>query len=122
MTMASDRVINAALKAYPELELLLYLDAAGWHWMPPPLDDEGRVVEIHGVRTWPGDPDVDALRIRSSTDGRAIRMGPDGALTWEREGTLADVVEALIGLPPPSSPFAPRLVIGSAPSDWQLPY
>lgn len=122
MTIASDRVINAALAAHPELELLLRLDAAGWHWMPPPLDDEGRPVEIHGVRAWPDDPDVDALRIRSSTDARAIRMSPDGALLWEREGTLASVVEALICLPPPSSPYAPRLVIGSAPSDWRLSY
>jgi hypothetical protein len=50
-----------------------------------------------------------------------VRTDPDGGLLWECEGTLSDVADGLIGLPPPGSPYAPRLVIGSAPRDLWLP-
>lgn len=118
---ATDDARTAALAAYPTLRNLLRLDAAGWTWMPPPLDEEGRPLEIHGVRFWPDQPDVDALRVRGEKDARAIRSDPAGGLLWESEGTLADVVDGLLHLPPPGSPYAPRLVIGAAPKDLWLP-
>lgn len=118
---AQEDAVAAALAAYPELEHLLRLDAAGWTWMPPPLDENGDPLEVHGLRFWPGHPDVDALRVRSPTDARAVRSDSGGGLYWEREGTLADVVTQLLELPPPGSPYAPRLVIGMAPPDRWIP-
>jgi hypothetical protein len=111
----------AALTAFPELRHLLRLDAAGWTWMPPSVDEAGHVVEVHGLRLWLGQPDVDALRVRGPGDARALRCDPDGGLLWECEGTLGDVVDGLLHLPPPGSPYAPRLVLGSAPADLWMP-
>ncbi|WP_367128347.1 hypothetical protein [Saccharothrix sp. HUAS TT1] len=119
--MTRDDVVAAALAAYPQLALLLRLDAVGWQWMRPPVDEQGHPVEVHGVRAWPGEAQVDALRIRAATDARAVRVDPYGALLWEAEGGLADVVEQLLHLPPPGSPYAPRLVIGAAPDELWRP-
>jgi hypothetical protein len=121
MTMATDDVVAAAVAAFPELGRLLLLDAAGWTWMPPPVDEEGRPLAVHGVRMWTGQGEVDALRVLGSTDASALRCDPDGGILWRQEGGLTDVVDKLIGLPPPGSPYAPRLVIGSAPRDLWLP-
>lgn len=122
MTMATAEVIAAALAAHPELQRLLDLDAAGWTWMPPPLDEEGTPLEVHGVRVWSGEPpDVDALRIRSATEAAAVRTDWQGGVLWRRDGGLVEVIDKLLELPPPASPFAPRLVIGSAPRDLWLP-
>ena len=117
--IASDQVIKDALEAHPELELLLRLDPDGWTWMPPPIDEQGHPLEIHGVRTWVGEGEVDAIRFRSSTDALALRMTPYGGILWGCEGSLTYVLERLISLPSPASPYAPRLVIGTAPSDWR---
>jgi hypothetical protein len=121
MTLASDSTIAAALAAYPQLQRLLTLDGMGWQWMPPPVDEEGRPLEIHGLRLWPHQGEVDALRIRGLTDAAAVRADSDGGLLWRKEGGLVDVVDELLHLPPPGSPYAPRLVIGTAPRDRWLP-
>lgn len=123
MTMASDEVIRAAVEAFPDLQLLVRLDSTGWVWLPPATDDEGRPVEVHGVRFWGdlGRDQADGLRIRSETDASAVRADDAGAVLWRRDGGLVDVVQALIELPAPNSPYAPRLVIGIAPRDRWLP-
>lgn len=121
MMTVQDDAKAAALAAYPELRHLLRLDAAGWVWMPPPCDEHGCPVEIHGLRLWPDMPDVDGLRVRSEKDARAVRVTHDDHLLFERDGTLEEVVDALLHLPPPGSPYAPRLVVGSAPKDLWLP-
>jgi hypothetical protein len=119
MTRASAEVVKRALLAYPNLRMLLRLDGTGWVWLPPPTDEQGEVREIHGVRFWldTGRDQVDALRVRSELDAAAVRTDSEGGILWKRDGGLVDVVEALIGLPPPDSPHAPRLVIGHAPRD-----
>jgi hypothetical protein len=121
MTMATDDVVAAALAAFPQLQRLLTLDGMGWQWMPPPVDDEGRPLEVHGLRFWAGEGQVDGLRVRDLHDAAAVRSDADGGIVWRREGGLVDVVDGLLHLPPPGSPFAPRLVIGSAPKDLWLP-
>jgi hypothetical protein len=45
--------------------------------------------------------------VRSQTDAAAIRFDPAGCLLWEAEGTVVDVVDALLTLPIPSDPLAP---------------
>jgi hypothetical protein len=113
--------IDAALTAFPQLQRLLDLDAAGWVWMPPPLDESGHPTEVHGVRFWPALGEVDALRVRAVDDVWAVRVDHDGGKLWEETGGLVDVVDSLIGLPPPNSPFAPKLVKGVAPQDLWRP-
>lgn len=107
----------AALAAYPELQRLLDLDAAGWTWMPPPLDESGHPIEIHGFRSWGRTGQVDGLRVRSLTDAAAVRTDWEGGVLWRQDGGLVDVVERLLELPPPGSPFAPRLVRGLTPAE-----
>jgi hypothetical protein len=85
-----------------ELQCLVDLGAAGWRWLPPVHDDEGELFEIRGVRTWPGGW-ADALRLRDSTDAKAVRCTPLGTVMWSREGTMQDVVDGLLGLPAPST-------------------
>lgn len=106
----------AALAAHPELQRLIDLSLAGWTWMPPEVDDGGHVVEVHGMRTWPGGF-ADAVRIRYTTDAMAVRVDFEGGIVWRREGGLADVVDDLIALPSPGTRGAPRLVIGHVPTE-----
>jgi hypothetical protein len=113
--------ITAALAAFPALQRLLDLDAAGWVWMPPPLNEQGEPIEVHGVRLWDHEGEVDAMRVRSESDVWAVRVDDDGGIVWEKTGGLVEVVDALIGLPPPASPYAPRLVKGIAPRDMWKP-
>ncbi|GGP86816.1 hypothetical protein [Saccharothrix coeruleofusca] len=115
MIKADELDLRAALRRWPALLSLLELRGSGWRWMPPPLDDDGSPVELHGLRLWPASPIVDALRVRNDTDARAIRMDDEGGLLWQRDGDLVAVLDAVVGLPPPWHRHAPRLVIGSAP-------
>ncbi|GLZ34101.1 hypothetical protein Lesp02_62880 [Lentzea sp. NBRC 105346] len=107
--------IETALAEFPELQHLIDLVHAGWVFLPSMAD--GVVTAMHGVRMWPGGW-TDAVRVRHTTDAKALRSDYDGGLVWERSGSLADVVHALIMLPPPGTPTAPRLVTGTAPKPW----
>ena len=106
-----------ALAAFPELRGLADLREAGWSFLPK-TDSDGELVEVRGVRTWPGSGSADAILVRYATDAAGVRSDDDGLLVWRREGSLTEVVDALIALPPPGAPYAPRLVLGSAPSLW----
>jgi hypothetical protein len=102
---------------YPELGRLVELEAAGWSFIHR-LDGDG-VDQVDAFREWP-DGWMDCLRVRSATDVMALRSagGDPPAMTWERTGDLAEVVDALIGLPAPGERTAPRLVRGVAPQLW----
>ncbi|MFT7835592.1 hypothetical protein Q5530_05525 [Saccharothrix sp. BKS2] len=105
-----------AFGAHPELRRLATLrDSGPWVWLPTARN--GEVVELHGVRTWTGGY-ADAVRVRTATDAAAVRTDDTGGLLWQREGGLAEVVDALLELPPPDAPTAPRLVKGVGPGLW----
>lgn len=72
------------------------------------------MVQVNGLREWPGGW-VDALRVRYVTDAAGLRSDHAGGVTWQREGTLVEVVDGLISLPMPGERTAPRLVIAHAP-------
>jgi hypothetical protein len=105
--------VNAAAFAeFPELSRLLDLRDGGWIFVPRRVD--GEVDRLDAVRTWP-DGTADAIMIKYVTDAAALRVDPDGGLVWMREGTLTEVADALLTLPPPGTPGAPRFVRGAAP-------
>lgn len=106
-----------ALAAYPELRSLADLLDAGWSFMPI-QDTDGELVEIRGVRTWPDSGSADAVMVRYVTDAAALRTDHAGGVVWQREGTLAEVVDGLLALPTPGSRLAPRLVTGRARTLW----
>jgi hypothetical protein len=107
--------LSAGLRRWPALHSLLRMRGSDWRWLRPPLDDDGNPVELHGLRTWLGVPVVDAIRIRMDTDALGVRVDSEGGLLWHRDGDLTTVVDALLELPAPWDPRAPRLIIGSAP-------
>jgi hypothetical protein len=104
-----------SLAAFPELRRLADLLDAGWSFMPI-QDSDGELVEVRGVRTWPDSGSADAVMVRYVTDAAALRTDHAGGMVWQREGTLAEVVDGLLALPSPGAPGAPRLVRGRVPS------
>ena len=60
----------------------------------------------------------DAVAIANRDDARAYRCDPAGGEVWGREGGLAEVIDALIELPAPHEPGAPRLVKAIAQRLW----
>lgn len=102
-------LVAEALAAHPELASLMALNGT-WGWMPPPRDESGEPTELHGIRTWPNSGEVDAIRIRTSTDAMGVRVDAEGGVLWQREGGLVEVVNGLRELPPPGDRLAPRLV------------
>lgn len=103
-------LVAEALAAHPELAGLMALNGA-WRWMPPPRDEStGEMTELHGIRTWSGSGEVDAIRVRTATDAMGIRVDADSGTLWQREGGLAEVVNGLLELPRPGTRLAPRLV------------
>jgi hypothetical protein len=105
----------AAVTAFPELQRLIDLRDAGWMFLPTVVD--GELVEVHALRTWP-EGWADALRVRYTTDAAGLRNDHAGGITWQLEGTLAEVVDGLMALPAPSDRLAPRLVIARGPMRW----
>jgi len=103
----------AALVEFPELQRLIDLREAGWIFLPT-LDTDGTVIEMHGVRTWPGGW-ADALRVRYTTDARGLRTDHTGGITWQQDGTLDEIVDELITLPAPGNRHAPCLVVAQTP-------
>jgi hypothetical protein len=104
---------TAALSEFPILRRLIGLRDAGWIFLTA-FDPDGQMIEVHGVRTWP-DGWADALRVRYTTDARGLRNDSTGAITWQLDGNLDDVVNGLITLPPPGNRLAPYLVIATNP-------
>src|SRR6266511_1417192 len=88
----------AALAAYAELRRLIDLREADWAFLPR-HDADGELVEVRGVRTWPDSGSADALMVRYVTDAAGLRCDHAGGVVWQREGTLAEVVDGLLTLP-----------------------
>jgi hypothetical protein len=107
---------RAAVAAFPQLQRLIDLRDAQWTFLPG-TDGDGELQQINALHTWPGGY-ADALRVRYTTDAAGIRCDHTGGVLWQREGTLAEVVDGLRALPTPGSRLAPRLVIGRAPTLW----
>jgi hypothetical protein len=109
----------AAVRDFPELAWLIALRNAGWRFLSPRLDDEGRPYQVDGLFPWP-EGWVDAVRVRSPTDTLGLRLAPGDppGITWERAGSLADVAEGLLSLPEPTHRTAPRLVRATGPRLW----
>lgn len=98
-----------ALEEFPSLVHLIELRDVGWRFDVTVID--GSIAGVHGTLTWTGGW-VDAVRVRYATDAAALRCDSTGGIVWKESGTLADVCEALLSLPPPHHPLAPRLVKG----------
>ncbi len=88
---------------------------AGWVFLPG--FEDGELIEIRGVRTWPQGW-ADALLVRYVTETAALRVDDDGGIVWQREGSLVEVVDGLLTLPSPSTPGAPYLVKATGPRLW----
>ncbi|MEV6648681.1 hypothetical protein [Amycolatopsis sp. NPDC051371] len=101
----------------PAIEPLATLMGRGWE-LQPQLDGEGNLERFTGAFTWTDDGYVDALRVKSKTDAAAIRVDHAGGKVREHDGDALTILHQLIELPAPSSPLAPRLVLGSAPQLW----
>jgi hypothetical protein len=98
------------------LATLANLVQAGWKFTPTYVD--GDLEQLSGVRTWPGSDWSDGLMVLSPTDAKALRTDPAGGVVWQRTGTVTEVGEALLDLPHPDAPGAPRLVKATVPRLW----
>lgn len=111
-----NEIERAAVAAYPQLQRLIELrDRDGWRFQPIHLDGELRL--LAGSRTWPTGWS-DALVIRDVGDAKGFRCDPASGQVWTHEGGLVEVIDALMQLPPPDVPGAPRLVTGRGPTLW----
>lgn len=104
----------AFLWVSPEFDQLAALLARDWEFSPY-FGPSGELDRIAAARVWGTEGQVDALRIKSQTDAAAMRADAYGGLLWEKDGTVKDVLAALLELPSPSHPLAPQLVRGKAP-------
>jgi hypothetical protein len=115
MNRVDSDAVRAAVAEFPDLIHLVNLVAADWIFAT--VAQDGEVTHVQGVRAWP-DYWTDAIGVRYTTDAQGLRADPTGHVVWKREGSLAEVVSALLELPAPSTGNAPRLAIGSAPRLW----
>jgi hypothetical protein len=105
--------VAEALAAVPWLARLRALLGHGV-WVTHLRTADGRPSRLDALvysRCWP-DFTGDALLIRSETDATALRLDADGYRVWEISGGAREVVEALLDLPDPGRPHAPRLAYG----------
>jgi hypothetical protein len=114
MMTESDR---RAVALYPELQRLIDIRELGWVFRVEPTADllvvKGLYLHKAGMVYW-----ADMLEIRALTDAAAVRLNPDRDVVWNVTGTLVDIVDGLIQLPHPSSPFAPRSVLSKVNTLW----
>jgi hypothetical protein len=108
-----------AIGLYPELQRLLDIRGMGWTFQLV-TDEAGMVTAVKGLFMyrvglvhW-----ADMLQIHNSADTAGVRLNPDRQPVWQMTGTMIDLIDGLIQLPHPSSPFAPRLVLGKLASLW----
>jgi len=112
-----NRLELAAVSAFPELRRLVELkQGGGWVFQPVVID--GGLELLAGWRAWLVDGSTDAIAVRNVGDAKAYRCDATGGEVWGREGSLVEVIDALIELPAPDAPRAPRLVKGRRPILW----
>ena len=104
----------ASTVAFPGLRPLAELVDRRWIFLDPGVDNHGCVIEVRGILVWP-DGSSDALRVVSETNAATFRLNGLGDRVWECEGTVSDVVAALVDLSAPGTRGAPTLVIGAPP-------
>lgn len=101
--------LDLAIALWPELADLRHLD--GWAWQRG--DGVGALGEVGlcGYRQisplW-----IEVLWIFGPDDAHAVRCMIDGPSTWEREGTVAELLLTLARLPRPGQPGAPLIGVG----------
>jgi hypothetical protein len=110
-------VDDAAVALFPELKRLVALRESGAWKLAVEVDEHGAPQLVTGALTHV-DGSRDILGVRSQSEVRAIRLNPVGELVFRREGSLVEVVDALLELPSPLHPRAPRLVLSAPPRLW----
>lgn len=108
-----------AVLRYPELSRLIAL-RDGYRWTFTLDFQDGELDLVAGGRLWPTGWS-EGIAIKSVTDARAFRLDPTSGEVWSREGSLVEVVDALVELPEPGRRGAPRLVRGTARRLWVPP-
>jgi hypothetical protein len=108
---------EAALAEYPQLQRLIDMRHAGWRFSL--VSYEG-IAQVKGVYVWftTALPWGDVVQIRNIDDVAAIRLTPMKEMVWKYEGDMAGAIDALLELPRPDEPNAPRLVIGTLRGLW----
>jgi hypothetical protein len=106
-----------AVALYPELQRLIDIRELGWVFRVEPAGQlivvKGLYLHTVGMVYW-----ADMLEIRALTDAAAVRLNPDREVVWNVTGSLVDIIDGLCQLPHPSSPGAPRLVLGRVDRLW----
>lgn len=91
--------VDELVRADPALQRLDDLVGAGW-WFEHKYDDDGTVRQINGARAT--GRYIDGLRVRGRGDVAARRWErTDARVIRSREGSLTEVVDALLSLPEP---------------------
>lgn len=108
---------DAALAAFPDLQRLIDMRDAGWHFKLV-AGPEG--AEVKGLYVWQttNQPWGDMIQIRDENDAAAIRLNPLRDMVWQYEGSMVGAINALLELPHPDSANAPHLVIGTLRELW----
>jgi hypothetical protein len=75
-------------------------------WQPT---DGGPAMRVY-IRPWP-DNSADSLMFSDPDGAYAERVNPNGEPVWQLTGTVAKTVAALLALPPPDAPDAPRAIL-----------
>lgn len=92
--------VDELVRIDPALQRLNDLVRAGWQFEHR-HDDDGKLRQINGARAT--GRYVDGLRVRDRGDAAGRRWDrADGRVIWSVEGSLTDVVDALLSLPEPS--------------------
>ncbi|GAA0638366.1 hypothetical protein GCM10010174_70290 [Kutzneria viridogrisea] len=102
---APSTALEDAIRVWPELEALRYLDGWTWQVCGSVVSRDGllgyRSLTLSGL--W-----LEVLLIFGPDDCEAQRAF-DNRAVWERRGTVAEVLAAVAVLPPPGAPGAPLL-------------
>src|SRR4051812_7736843 len=80
-------------------------------------DDEGRPNLLQFIRVW-DDGHADVISIHDETSAQALRCNPRGDVVWKVTDTALSVLEAVVALPSPYHPLAPKLALPGALPDW----
>lgn len=112
---SDESAVEQSLRALAALR-----DLDGGSWRLRAISDSDGEPLIWGTRIWP-DNCVDTFVFRNIVDTQAFRTREDGALLWRSNGSLDEIVAALVQLPQPDATDAPCDAIGpNIPSNWSL--